>query len=228
MTCGGSRAVGGRAVGPATTAGPVQSGSTCDDSRQPNKKAAHWAASSFIWRREGPIFRSNQDSDGTLTRDIQKLRANERSALSLAEEYEAMEGEIAAELPRLELELVEVAKDCLSAKNAIASEAASQAYGQLLEQVVDSLAVAFALFSLAENAGVDYRQSASAEELASRFFVRLGNAVRSRLDDATVTEQVAERLALPPMDMSEIDMKLAGSVAARIRRRVELNTEHTA
>ncbi|WP_235642911.1 MULTISPECIES: hypothetical protein [Stenotrophomonas] len=120
MTCGGSRAVGGRAVGPATTAGPVQSGSTCDDSRQPNKKAAHWAASSFIWRREGPIFRSNQDSDGTLTRDIQKLRANERSALSLAEEYEAMEGEIAAELPRLELELAEVAKDCLSAKNAIA------------------------------------------------------------------------------------------------------------
>ncbi|WP_372485553.1 hypothetical protein AB9H29_04275 [Stenotrophomonas sepilia] len=228
MTCGGSRAVGGRAVGPATTAGPVQSGSTCDDSRQPNKKAAHWAASSFIWRREGPIFRSNQDSDGTLTRDIQKLRANERSALSLAEEYEAMEGEIAAELPRLELELAEVAKDCLSAKNAIASEAASQAYGQLLEQVVDSLAVAFALFSLAENAGVDNRQSASAEELASRFFVRLGNAVRSRMDDATVTEQVAERLALPPMDMSEVDMQLAGSVAARIRRRVELNAEHTA
>ncbi|MCO7487709.1 hypothetical protein [Stenotrophomonas maltophilia] len=228
MTCGGSRAVGGRAVGPATTAGPVQSGSTCDDSRQPNKKAAHWAASSFIWRREGPIFRSNQDSDGTLTRDIQKLRANERSALSLAEEYEAMEGEIAAELPRLELELAEVAKDCLSAKNAIASEAAGQAYGQLLEQVVDSLAVAFALFSLAENAGVDNRQSASAEELASRFFVRLGNAVRSRMDDATVTEQVAERLALPPMDMSEVDMQLAGSVAARIRRRVELNAEHTA
>lgn len=61
-----------------------------------------------------------RDSDGTLTRDIQKLRANERSALSLAEEYEAMEGEIAAELPRLELELAEVAKDCLSAKNAIA------------------------------------------------------------------------------------------------------------
>lgn len=169
-----------------------------------------------------------RDSDGTLTRDIQKLRANERSALSLAEEYEAMEGEIAAELPRLELELAEVAKDCLSAKNAIASEAAGQAYGQLLEQVVDSLAVAFALFSLAENAGVDNRQSASAEELASRFFVRLGNAVRSRMDDATVTEQVAERLALPPMDMSEVDMQLAGSVAARIRRRVELNAEHTA
>lgn len=169
-----------------------------------------------------------RDSDGTLTRDIQKLRANERSALSLAEEYEAMEGEIAAELPRLELELAEVAKDCLSAKNAIASEAAGQAYGQLLEQVVDSLAVAFALFSLAENAGVDNRQSASAEELASRFFVRLGNAVRSRMDDATVTEQVAERLALPPMDMSEVDMQLAGSVAARIRRRVALNAEHTA
>lgn len=169
-----------------------------------------------------------RDSDGTLTRDIQKLRANERSALSLAEEYEAMEGEIAAELPRLELELAEVTKDCLGAKNAIASEAASQAYGQLLEQAGDSLAVAFALFSRAENAGVNYQQSANVDELASEFFGRLGNAVRHRLDDATVTEQIAERLALPPMDMSEVDMQLAGSLAARIRRRAELNAEGAA
>lgn len=169
-----------------------------------------------------------RQSDGTLTRDIQKLRANERSALSLAEEYEAMEGEIAAELPRLELELAEAADRCLSTTNGVIREAASQAYGQLLEQAGDSLAVAFALFSRAENAGVNHRQAASADELASAFFGNLCNAVRHRLDDATVTEQVAERLALPPMDMSEVDMQLAGSTAARIRRRVELNAEGVA
>ncbi|WP_294991466.1 hypothetical protein [uncultured Stenotrophomonas sp.] len=166
-----------------------------------------------------------RQSDGTLTRDIQKLRANERSALSLAEEYEAMEGEISAELPRLELELAEVADRCLSTANGVISEAASQAYEELLVNLGDSLAVAFALFSKAENAGVNWRQSANADELASKFFGRLGNAARQRLDDATVTEQVAERLAFPAMDMSEVDMQLAGSVAARIRRRAELNAE---
>jgi len=59
--------------------------------------------------------------------------AAQRSALSLAEEYEAMEGEIAAELPRLELELAEAADRCLSTTNGVIREAASQAYGQLLE-----------------------------------------------------------------------------------------------
>ncbi len=163
-----------------------------------------------------------RDADGNLTRDIQKLRASERSALSLAEEYEAMEGEIAAELPRLELELAEIAKDCLSTKNAIASEAASHAYGQLLKQASDSLAVAFALFSLAENAGVNYQQSASADELASKFFGRLSNAVRQRLDDAAVADQVVQQLALPPMDMNEVNMQLAGSLAARTRLQAQI------
>ncbi|WP_423170933.1 hypothetical protein [Stenotrophomonas maltophilia group sp. CASM26] len=169
-----------------------------------------------------------RDADGNLTRDIQKLRANERSALSLAEEYEAMEGEIADELRRLELELAEVANRCLSTASGVISEAASQAYEQLLVQAGDSLAVAFKLFSQAENAGVNHRQTANADELASAFFGRLCNAVRHRLDDATVTEQVAERLALPPMDMSEVNMQLAGSVASRAKLRAQLNAEGAA
>lgn len=156
-----------------------------------------------------------RDSDGTLTRDIQKLRANERSALSLAEEYEAMEGEIKAELPRLELELAEVADRCLSAVNGVIGEAASQVYEQFLTQAGDSMAVAFALFSKAENAGKGNRISADAAELSSRFFSRLEMAVVHRLTDAAVTDQVAERLGLPPMDMSEVDMKLVRSPASR-------------
>ncbi|MCF3486360.1 hypothetical protein [Stenotrophomonas maltophilia] len=169
-----------------------------------------------------------RDADGNLTRDVQKLRASERSALSLAEEYEAMEGEIADELRRLELELAEVADRCLSTANGVIREAASQAYEQLLTNVGESLAVAFELFSKAENGGVNHRQAANADELASKFFGRLGNAVRHRLDDATVAEQVAKRLALPPMDMGEVNMQLAGSIAARIRRRAELNAEGSA
>lgn len=145
-----------------------------------------------------------RENDGTLTRDIQKLRANERSALSLAEEYDAMEGEIAAELPRLELELAEVAGHCLNARSSVTREVADQAYEQLLLQAGDSLAFAFALFSRAEGSG-------DTGALASRFFGRLGNAVRRRLDDAAVTDQVTQVLALPSMDLSAVDMQLVRS-----------------
>lgn len=164
-----------------------------------------------------------RDADGNLTRDVQKLRTNESSALSLAEEYGAMADEIVAELPRLELELAEVADSCLSAASGVIGEAASEAYGQLLEQAGDRLAVAFALFAKAENAGMGYRQSASTVELASTFFGRLGEAVRHRLDDFAVTDQVAQQLVLPPMDLSAVDMELVRSPARRSQLHAEIS-----
>ncbi|MDH0861146.1 hypothetical protein N5D04_13285, partial [Stenotrophomonas sp. GD03882] len=157
-----------------------------------------------------------RENDGTLTRDIQKLRANERSALSLAEEYEAMEGEIAAELPRLELELVEVADRCLRARSTVTWEVADQAYEQLLAQAGDSLAFAFALFSRAENSG-------DAGALVSRFFGRLGNAVRHRLEDAAVKGQIEDVLALPSIDLSGVDMELMRSPIRRSKFREKIN-----
>ncbi len=164
-----------------------------------------------------------RDTDGNLTRDVQKLRANERSALSLAEEYQAMEDEIAAELPQLELELAELADCYFSTAEGVTSEAASQAYEQLLAQAGDSLAVAFSLFSKAENAGVHYSQSASTGELASTFFGRLGEAVRHRLNDSAVTDQVAQQLALPPMDLNAVDMELVRSPARRSQLRAQIS-----
>lgn len=109
-----------------------------------------------------------RDSDGTLTRDIQKLRAAERSALSLAEAYQAMESEIATELPRLELELAEVADSCIKGKNEIAKEVADQAYQQLLTQAGEQIAVAFRLFMMAENGGKPNRNQSDADELANQ------------------------------------------------------------
>ncbi|WP_282296166.1 hypothetical protein [Stenotrophomonas sp. PS02289] len=161
-----------------------------------------------------------RDSDGTLTRDIQKLRANERSAMSLAEEYRAMEAEIASELPRLDLELAEAASLCIAAQKQVFLEAAELGYAELLAGFEDRLAVAFSLFEKAENVGA--AQKASSDELASRFFFRLGSAVRKRLADVAVTDQVAERLALPPMDMSSVDMQLVNSTIRRTILRKEL------
>jgi hypothetical protein len=162
-----------------------------------------------------------RDSDGTLTRDIQKLRANERSALSLAEEYEAMEVEISAELPRLELELAKIADQCRQGKWAIFREVAQQANEQLLAELGNRLAVTFELFSLAENAGKDPRQALDNEVLSGLFFSRLQAGVqRSR---PHVADQVAKLLALPGMDMSEVDMQLVGSLAARSKLQAQIN-----
>lgn len=156
-----------------------------------------------------------RESDGELTRDIQKLRANERAAFSLVEEYEVMAGEIAAELPRLELELAEVANQCFSARDAVAREAASLAYEQLLVQAGDSLATAFALFAEAENAGKSPRQASDTNALTSHFFERLVTEVSRRLDSAAVTELVEQRLALPAMELDAVDLELARSPSKR-------------
>ena len=168
-----------------------------------------------------------RDSDGTLTRDIQKLRSNERSSMSLAEEYGAMEAEIAAELPRLDLDLAEAANRCILAQGEVFAEAAELAYAQLLAEFGDRLAVAFSLFEKAENVGVDYRQGTTSDDLADRFFGRLKRVARDRLSDAAVTGQVAERLAMPPMDMSAVDMQLLKSATRRnmLRKKLSAGSE---
>ena len=169
-----------------------------------------------------------RESDGELTRDIQKLRANERAAFSLVEEYEVMASEIAAELPRLELELAEVANQCFSVRDAVAREAADQAYEQLLAQAGDSLAAAFALFAEAENVGV-YPTEASTAQVVSRFFARLGAEVSRRLDSAAVAERVEQQLALPALELDAVNMQLAKSPSrmSALRHKVENPTGKT-
>lgn len=154
-----------------------------------------------------------RDSDGTLARDIQKLSAAERSALSLAEEYQAMQSEIASELPRVELELATIASDCRSGKDSIAKEAADVAYDHLLVEAGQQLAVTLSLFSTAENGGVERHQRLDAAELTNRFFGRLAQSIRSRLDDPAVMDEVKMRMNLPEMEMESVDVKLAASSA---------------
>lgn len=135
-----------------------------------------------------------------------------------------MASEIAAELPRLELELAEGANQCFIARGAVAREAAGQAYEQLLAQAGDSLAAAFALFGEAESAGKSHRQVSDTEALSSRFFARLGAEVSRRLDSAAVAERVEQQLALPAMELDAVDLELASSPAKRaILSRRELN-----
>ncbi len=156
-----------------------------------------------------------RDGDGTLTREVQKLRVAERSALSLAEGYGAFEAEIAKDLPRIELETADVASRCISLTSAVIQDAAEQLYDQTLMKVTDSLALAFVLFCKAENAGVPSGQKSTVDELAGQFFWRINRHICKRLDDAPVSEKVDAYLALPQFDLRGVDMDVVHSPARR-------------
>lgn len=149
-----------------------------------------------------------REGDGTLTREVQKLRVVERSALSLVEEYASFEEEIAKDVPRVELEAVDLASKCISLRSAVIQEAAQQLYDETLMQVTDSLALAFKLFCRAANSGIPYRQQSTVDELAGQFFGRINRHICQRLDDVPVGEQVDTYLALPELDLREVDMDI--------------------
>lgn len=65
-----------------------------------------------------------REGDGTLTREVRKLRVAERSALSLAEEYGSLQEEIEKDVPRIELEAADLAKECIGLRSAVIQEAA--------------------------------------------------------------------------------------------------------
>jgi len=163
-----------------------------------------------------------REGDGTLTREVQKLRVAERSALSLAEEYGSFEAEIAKDVPRVELAAADLASNCISLRSAVIQEAAQQLYDETLMQVTDSLAVAFEVFCRAENSGLPSRQKSTVDELAGQFFWRINRHICRRLDDVSVDDQVDAYLALPQFELKDVDMDIVRSPARRQMLRKEV------
>jgi len=162
-----------------------------------------------------------REGDGTLTREVQKLRVAERSALSLAEEYGSFEAEIAKDVPRVELEAADLASKCISLRSAVIQEAAQQLYDETLMQVTDSLALAFEVFCRAENSGLPSRQKSTVDELAGQFFWRINRHICRHLDEASVGDQADAFLALPQLDLRDVDMDIVRSPARREMLRKE-------
>lgn len=156
-----------------------------------------------------------REGDGTLTREVQKLRVAERSALNLAEEYGSFEEEIAKDVPRVELEAVDLASKCISLRSEVIQDAAQQLFDETLMQVTDSLALAFEVFCRAENSDLPSRQKSTIDELAGQFFWRINRHICRRLDDAPVGDQVDAYLALPQFDLQDVDMDIVRSPARR-------------
>lgn len=162
-----------------------------------------------------------REGDGTLTREVQKLRVAERSALSLAEEYGSFEEEIAKDVPRVELEAVDLASKCISLRSAVIHEAAQQLYDETLREVTDSLALAFEVFCRSENSGLPFRQKSTVDELAGQFFWRINRHICGHLDEASVGDQADAFLALPQLDLQDVDMDIVRSPARREMLRKE-------
>jgi len=156
-----------------------------------------------------------REGDGTLTREVQKLRVAERSALSLAEEYGSFEEDIAKDVPRIELEAADLASSCIILRSAVIEEAAQQLYDTTLMQVTDSLLLAFEVFCRAENSGLPSRQKATVDELAGQFFWRINRHICRHLDETTVGDQADAFLALPQLDLRDVDMDIVSSPARR-------------
>ena len=164
-----------------------------------------------------------REGNGTLTREVQKLRVAERSALSLAEEYASFEEEIAKDVPRVELEAADLASKCISLRSAVIQDAAQQLYDETLMQVTGSLALAFEVFCRAENSGLPSRQKSTVDELAGQFFWRINWHICRRLDEVSVNDQLDAYLALPHFDLQDVDMDIVRSPARREMLKKELN-----
>ena len=118
-------------------------------------------------------------------------------------------------MPRVEIEAVDLASKCISLRSAVIQEAAQQLYDETLMQVTDRLSLAFEVFCRAENSGLPSRQKSTVDELAGQFFWRINRHICSRLDDAFVDKQVDAYLALPELDLRDVDMDIVRNPARR-------------
>jgi len=166
-----------------------------------------------------------RDGDGTITREVQKLRVAERSALSLVEEYEVLEAEVTTGLAALELQAADAAADCVSATGAAVREAADQAYAEALKQAGEALALAFNLYCTAENANQTFNSKHSIDGLSKAFFDRLGNDVWHSYPSEQVKDQVKVYMDLPPIDLQGVDIALVNSPTRRMQLRQKIKAE---
>ncbi|MCL1552490.1 hypothetical protein [Xanthomonas nasturtii] len=167
-----------------------------------------------------------RDADGVLTRDIQKLRAAERSALTLVEEYAAMQQEIESLLAAMDLEIAELAGTSIDLHDTVVRLASGEAFSRLMAQSGDAIAAAFVLFKRTEDARVLVRSRLSDDELRSMFLHQLGTTMDAHMQAAD--DSVRSIIGVPALDLAGVDMALARSPARRSQLRQEMGVSKIA
>ncbi|QOY23802.1 hypothetical protein FYK61_01935 [Xanthomonas citri] len=196
-----------------------------------SERAATMARAGEAAQAEADAARSQwrellRDTNGLLTREIHKLRAAERSALTLVEEYAAMQQEIQGQVSGMELEVAELADEGIRLRDRVLNAAASQSFDAMIDVAGDAIATAYVLHRRATLEPLQVRVRPSDEQVLGEFLHLLGKKMQERM--GVVAGTVAEAVGAPELELVGVDMMLAGSPARRaaLRCRVENAQSH--
>ncbi|MFA1825504.1 hypothetical protein ACD583_13080 [Xanthomonas campestris pv. campestris] len=148
-----------------------------------------------------------RDADGTLTRDIQKLRAAETSAFTLVEEYGAIHDEIGMQVKAMEVSVAELAEVAIGKRSAVIELASREAFDAMVENVGDEVARAFVLYKRAASV-TSGGSMASDSQVRSAFLEQLGRYVDKRME--TVSDKVTQAEVMRELELNGVDMSLVG------------------
>ncbi|MEC5112882.1 hypothetical protein [Xanthomonas oryzae] len=162
-----------------------------------------------------------READGTLTRDIQKLRAAEASALTLVEEYGVMHQEIGMQVTGMEVSVAELAEVAIGKREAVIELASREAFAKMVEKVGDAVASAFVLYKRGA-AVTPGGMMASDSEVRAAFLDQLGREVDKRV--ALITCPISVPPDVQDLDLNGADMSLVLSPVKRARLRQQLCT----
>lgn len=166
-----------------------------------------------------------REGNGTLCKEGQRLRAAERSAYTLQEEYEQIINEMQPVLLARNLELAQVAKECIAFNAAAAKEAAEVAMAEIVAAHGPAIRRAMELRKRALYAGergkpVNQREwgglSDKSEKDAGSHFMWLLEKELLKLDPA---HHESDEITL---DLSDVDMELAMSTAKMAQARAHI------
>ncbi|AOL18282.1 hypothetical protein MOU_05139 [Xanthomonas citri pv. malvacearum str. GSPB1386] len=162
-----------------------------------------------------------READGTLTRDIQKLRAAETSALTLVEEYAAMRQEIGVQITAMEVTVAELAEVAIGKRSAVIELASREAFDAMVENVGGEVARAFVLYKHAAAVSLGGTM-ASDTEVRAAFLEQLGRQVNKRI--AATAGNELQLIDVYKLELTGVDMSLVTSPL----RRMQLQQPNTA
>lgn len=158
-----------------------------------------------------------RQTDGELTREIQKLRATERSSLTLVEEYAEMQHEIQVQVKGMELEVAELASTCMELRSRVLGLASQEAFDALMAQAGDAMAAAYVLHRRATLSAMLVKMRPSDDQVLAGFVHKLERQIKERV--GLVGEQAAGATGVKELELDGVDMELAWSPARRLMLR---------
>ncbi|MGV7196540.1 hypothetical protein [Xanthomonas axonopodis] len=179
------------------------------------RDAAQAEANAARQQRSGLL----READGTLTRDIQKLRAAETSALTLVEEYAAMRQEIGVQITAMEVTVAELAEVAIGKRSAVIELASREAFDAMVENVGGEVARAFVLYKHAAAVSLGGTM-ASDTEVQAAFLEQLGRQVNKRI--AATAGNELQLVDVYKLELTGVDMGLVTSPLRRAQLRCDM------